>query len=387
MEQATTLQAESVMRKIDKQWVCLSGEWYLSKDLPDIKKKLPPGIYELCIGLKGPFLKIVQEEFVMPEKMYGLETKTVDKVLKTFGHSSVMNLGVLFKGLKGTGKTITAKVICKKLNIPVILITNPSEGVNEFINAIEQDIVLLFDEFEKVYQLYGNAYDDGDNNDNNNTPRPSIHQLLTLMDGIFTSKSKRLFLMTTNETYLPSALEARPSRIRYIQEFTDLTYEAMLEILETELEKPFRMFTENIIKAMAKYENITVDLVKCVAQEVNIYKTFTEDMLVGFNIKQPSGNTAKLYKVTYHKTTGALLKEEKLPGEIRSTDQISDNQWLPSITTRTGKQVTNGYISNVKTNAETGDISFDVTENATNKIVSFIARPDVFVHHNLKHVL
>ena len=373
----------TVVEATEKQWVLFSGEWYLSGDLPQIEKKLPLGVYELNIGLKGPFLRLVQDKFILPKQLYGLETDMVDKVLTTFKHQSVTNLGVLFKGLKGTGKTITAKVICEKLRLPVILITNARAVSNEFLNSINQDIVLFFDEFEKVYHLYGD-----EDFDANSSDKPSIHHLLTLMDGIFTNPYKRLFLMTTNKVYLPSPMEARPSRIRYIKDFVDLEYEAIIEILTHELEKPYHIFIDNIVKTLSKYENITVDLIKCIAQEVNIYKRFDEELLINFNVKEPENVPGKLYKLTLD-ANGTITKEEYV-ADVKNVSHITEGAYLFGCIQNRHPNAVNGYVSDdIETEETDGGLRLRFSVNSTQDgdTIDYLVKSDPYIHRSFRHIL
>ena len=61
------------------------------------------------------FLEDFADEFRFDFKVYGLESKLVNHIMKTF-ESTSSNLGILFNGTKGTGKTLTAKVIANKTN-------------------------------------------------------------------------------------------------------------------------------------------------------------------------------------------------------------------------------------------------------------------------------
>ena len=169
-------------------------------------KSLPAGVYVLNKSMFGFYLDRIEEEFEFGHKLYGLETALIDPVIKTW-NSTNKNLGVLLNGLKGTGKTVTAKVICNKLSLPVILINeNPDGGgIPDYLNEIEQEVIVMMDEYEKVF---------GEDS-----------ELLTVMDGVLTSTSRKLFMLTTNNTYINENLLQRPSRIRYQKTFKDLSPE------------------------------------------------------------------------------------------------------------------------------------------------------------------
>ena len=96
------------------------------------------------------FLEDFADQFHFDFKIYGMESKLVEHIMRTF-ENTASNLGILFNGVKGTGKTITAKIIANKTNLPVILINAPYPGLADFISKINCPCVLFFDEFEKNF--------------------------------------------------------------------------------------------------------------------------------------------------------------------------------------------------------------------------------------------
>lgn len=265
--------------KNNKKWVAQEGEFQLG-EIPNVYEKLPEGIYELQHNPKtGFYLKKIADDFTLPEKIYGVEDDLIYRMITTF-KSVNKNFGALFQGLKGTGKTIVAKQVCNQLKIPVILVNSAFNDMGTFINSIQQDIVMFFDEFEKVYEFY--SYRDEDEAEDPGSKK-NVSNLLTLMDGVFTSEYKRLFLLTTNKSSLPDAMLSRPSRIRYIKEFTDLTYESIMEILNDSVDN--KDLIPGLVKILMKLDIITIDIVKSVAEEANIYNTDDPGFFSIFNIK------------------------------------------------------------------------------------------------------
>jgi hypothetical protein len=265
----------------DKQWVC-TGTEYAFAELPVITPELPKGVYELGFdSFKKCFvLERIAGKFELPKKVYDLETSLITRALTTFKNHD-KNFGILFKGIKGTGKTIIAKIICNTLDIPVILVTKPWNDMGTFINSIQQDIVMFFDEFEKTYNLFDYSQPRADDDD---AAQDNISNLLTLMDGVFTSKYKRLFLLTTNKEYLPDAMIARPSRIRYVKNFTDLTLEAIHEILHDVVKN--KKLIPDLLLYLQGLEILTVDIVKSVAEEANLYNSADPSLFEIFNVKK-----------------------------------------------------------------------------------------------------
>ena len=269
---------------MSKQWINSNGKYYFN-DIPIVTNELPKGIYEINFDAfsKQFFLDYISENFELPEKLYGIEKGLVERIITTYNRLD-KNFGVLLKGLKGTGKTIIAKEVSNKLELPVILINKSFSDMGQFINSIPQDVILFFDEFEKTYEL--NYYDEDEENSDG---KKGINHLLTLMDGVFTSKNKRLFLLTTNKVYLPDAMISRPSRIRYIKEFGDLEYESIVEILEDSVDD--KKLIPSLVDILKDLEYITVDIVKSIAEEANIYGIVTKEFFEIFNVSREVNKT------------------------------------------------------------------------------------------------
>jgi broad-specificity NMP kinase len=170
-------------------------------------------------------------------------------------------------GLKGTGKTVTSKIIANKLNQPVIIVDTKLNGVNSFLNSITQNITIFIDEYEKVF---------GDST-----------IMLTIMDGAMNSDFRRVFLLTTNELYVEKNLIQRPGRIRYLKKFEDLRPEVIEEIVDDLLEYP--EYKSECISFISNLEVITVDIVKSILGEVNIHNEGPSAFESVFNVKRLKG--------------------------------------------------------------------------------------------------
>jgi hypothetical protein len=242
---------------------------------PEKLEKLPIGVYKIEQDPKTGQIYIEHqfEEFTFPHKIYDMDAEFVNRVKLTY-NSTTGNLGVLLNGLRGTGKSITAKLISNQLQLPVIII-NKNFGdefiinLKDFIAEMPCDILVLFDEFEKIFPDEGWG----------KTPA-----LLTLMDGVDNSIFRRLFLMTTNEINLNQNYLERPSRIRYIKTYTDLTLDAIYELIDDLLVKT--EYRADCIEFISKLNIITIDIVKAVISEVNIHNESPFKFKDIFNIKE-----------------------------------------------------------------------------------------------------
>jgi hypothetical protein len=249
---------------MQKAWSRSGNNLYI-REVSQNQPKLEPGIYKLAITpLEEIYLQLTYEKFQFPYKIYGVERKFIDRVVKTYNNTSG-NLGILMNGIKGTGKTVTAQLLCNELNLPIIVVSTPFLGIPSFLNDIQQDIIIFFDEYEKMY----NEHD---------------HSVLTVMDGVLNNQYRKVFLLTTNKLYINENLLQRPGRIRYFKTFVDLSLDIIMEIVDDQLKHP--KFREESIRFISELETITIDIVKAVIQEVNIHEESPYAFKEVFNVKQ-----------------------------------------------------------------------------------------------------
>ena len=214
---------------------------------------LPKGIYEVKVSMTGFYLSKIAESFTFDYKLYGLNQEFIDYVLKTY-ENTTGNLGVLLDGIKGTGKTVVAKELCNRLQLPVILVQSMGVDTNSKLikylsTSIDFDCIFFFDEYEKEFK--------------------SSSDVLSFMDGTYNSIYRKVFLLTTNELNVDPNLLGRPSRIRYKKSFSNLSEEVTREILNDILED--KTAIEKVIELTHSMNIITIDLIKAIATEINIH--------------------------------------------------------------------------------------------------------------------
>ena len=154
----------------------------------DVKtyKNLPIGSYEVNFNkMTGFFLSSRSDLIVNEEKIYGNHEEKVNKVIRSFEISN-RNFGIILSGQKGIGKSLFARVLAQKAieaNLPVITVNYYNPGIADFLASIEQEVVVIFDEFEKTFGKSENM-----------DPQ---EEMLTLFDGL--DSGKKLFVITCND--------------------------------------------------------------------------------------------------------------------------------------------------------------------------------------------
>lgn len=254
------------------------------------------------------FLEEFADEFHFDFKIYGMESKLIDHVLCTY-ENTTSNLGMLFNGIKGTGKTVTAKIIANRTNLPVILVNAPFPGLAEFIAKIACPCVLFFDEFEKNFDT--NRKDDVD--------------LLSIMDGVFNSPYRRVFILTTNKLYVNENLLGRPSRIRYRKSFGNLSPEVIQEYLDDNLKN--KEYAPKILEFIDTLSISTIDILKAIVDEVNIHNTPISSFKSFLNVEQAKYSYSVEYKRLYDDDEDMKVEDfKKLYDKVSTKAKNSDDE-------------------------------------------------------------
>lgn len=174
-----------------------------------LEYELEPGkVYDLLIKtVWGERVTkfVLNGEMNLPPTVY--QTKKdkmfIDRVLKNFNSSDKNTAGVLLTGDKGTGKSVTAKILAEKAQLPIIVINPDMEEkyLEEFFKEFDQPVCVLFDEVDKNFDT---------------------RKMLTFLDGMHKT-AKKLVIMTANdEDNLSSYIKNRCSRIRYYRHYSML---------------------------------------------------------------------------------------------------------------------------------------------------------------------
>lgn len=215
-----------------------------------IEEETPVGI---LVGLEK-----IGEKFKFDFKIYDLGIDDfLKRILDTwnsgFFRKTNKNLGIIYNGVKGTGKTIAAKILCNEVNIPTIIINHRFKGILEFIQSIDFECIVLIDEAEKVFQ----------NND-----EEASSDLLRMIDGVY-SNSRKIFILTTNELRINDNLISRPSRIRYVKEFDGVTDLAITQLIKDKLVD--KSLEDKVREDISNLLFNSIDIIENIISEYNIH--------------------------------------------------------------------------------------------------------------------
>lgn len=269
-------------------------------DSLDIRKILEVGNYVVKFdkGNDKFFLETV-DSFKEVSRVYGTSKSTAERILNTFKQRTV-NTGVMLSGEKGSGKTLLSKLLsiyAAKDGIPTILVNEAFTGdeFNKFIQDIDQPCVIIFDEFEKVYD------------------KQDQEKALTLLDGVF--PSKKLIVITCNDKWrVNEHMQNRPGRLFYMLEFKGLEIDFIREYCTDNLNN--KTYIEQICQMSYLFDSFNFDMLKAIVEEMNRYDESPMQVLQFINAKPEYGNGGSI-----------VYKIELYAPELIDSDDLDETEW------------------------------------------------------------
>lgn len=269
------------------------------KEALDLHEKLPVGNYVIKRNeMSGELYLEAIDQFEIKGKIYGDTTKRAERILNSF-NDRPSTTGVMLNGEKGSGKTLLAKMLSVKgyeQGIPTIVINAPwcGDQFNGFIQSIEQSVIIVFDEFEKVYDEH------------------EQEQMLTLLDGVY--PTKKLFVLTCNDKWrVNQHMRNRPGRIFYNLEYKGLDADFIREYCEDNLKD--KEHVERIVGIAGTFDQFNFDMLKALVEEMNRYNETPQEAMQMLNTKPEYGNEQR-YKIK-------LL----INGEEMAETNFEDKEW------------------------------------------------------------
>lgn len=271
-------------------------------------EQLPAQTYMVCFSKHSGFYMETHADLDVSEKVYGVHMDKVNKVLRSFG-SFERNLGVILSGAKGIGKSLFARTLCKeavKKGIPVLIVDRFTPGISGYLESIEQEVVVLFDEFDKTFAGIKTGENEAD-------PQAG---LLSLFDGV--SGGKKLFVVTCNELRnLNEYLVNRPGRFHYHFRFDYPSPTEIREYLQDKLLGGQEKEIEKVV-SFANRVNLNYDCLRSIAFELNAGERF-DRAISDLNIINID---AQKYNVVLYFTTGEkrIAKDQSL--DLFGADEV-----------------------------------------------------------------
>jgi len=265
-----------------------------SESAIDLHKILPAWTFTVGQNpMTGAFYLQRVKDYVFKNKIYGDTLRNTQRILSTFDLRANAT-GVMLTGEQGSGKTLLAtmlSIVGREEGIPTIVINEPwhGEGFNAFIQSIEQKAIVIFDEFEKVYD------------------KETQEKMLTLFDGVY--PSKKLFIITCNDKYrVNDHMKNRPGRFFYRLEFKGLESEFIEEYCQDNLEN--KDYIDSICRIALLFGEFTFDMLKAMVEEMNRYGESPQEVMKVLNAK-PEYSESVPYDIVLA-VNGKRIPESKL---------------------------------------------------------------------------
>ena len=230
-------------------------------------------------------LQRIGDAFEFNFKIYELGCEEMLQTIRKTWESEVFvrgekNLGVIFNGLKGTGKTLSAKLLCNALDLPVVIVQYPYEGLVNFLQSLCFECIVFIDEAEKTFKK-------GEDDD----------VLLRLIDGVY-NQTRKLYILTTNQLTLNDNLLGRPGRIRYRFEFGNLQPKAVKDYLDDNLLPKYTDQRKSILEQVDLLEISTIDILKALVDEVNIHGCLPENQCLNIPTAKHAFEILEFYYIS-----------------------------------------------------------------------------------------
>lgn len=218
---------------------------------------LPPATYKVEFDPMSGFSLVKIDNFeTVEEKIYGNHEEKIAKVLISYERFN-RSMGVILSGDKGMGKSLFVQLLAKQAvdkGMPVVMVTKAYKGIADFIERIDQECLVIFDEFEKMFTI------NGENGESQNA-------LLGLFDG--TSQKKRLYAITVNKLHQVSEfMVSRTGRFHYHLRFDYPTPDEIQIYLQDKLEEEYYHEIKHVISFASRIK-LNYDSLRAIAFELN----------------------------------------------------------------------------------------------------------------------
>ena len=147
--------------KNNQQWINEAGTFFPVSGDTRLLESPGDGVF-VVVQISTPMmkrigLKRIGDKFEFDFKLYELGSEPIIRLVKKTWQSDTFiegnkNLGIIFNGIKGTGKTISAKLLCNAIGLPVVIVQNNCDGLLPFLQSLNFECVVFIDEAEKTFK-------------------------------------------------------------------------------------------------------------------------------------------------------------------------------------------------------------------------------------------
>lgn len=268
-----------------------------------ILEALPLGTYSVMYDDMRGYGLHKESDMELPSRLYGNVLPFADRVLNTFKEKK-SHMGVLLEGEKGSGKSLQAKAIIKAAHASgfstfKVEDSHSGQNFNSFIGKFSTPFVLLFDEFEKVYD------------------RNEQTELLSLFDG--TVNSPFLAVLTVNELYnVDRNIVNRPSRAYYRVSYGKLEESVVRQFCRENLRTDLKDREDAILEIHYVSGGFNFDMLQCLVEEMNRYGEDPRDLLKILNIDVSSEDRGEWRLTQVKPTKGKDIDLSEVGGDTYS---------------------------------------------------------------------
>ena len=215
----------------------------------------------------APYFYMIGDYKTSHGKIYGDAESFAKHVWESYDIEKDKNVGALFSGNKGLGKSLTIRLIVEHYikTKPIIIVDQYTNLLPNVLGDLK-DCVVVLDEFEKMFKK--------NDDEGGMTPQES---LLSVLDGT-KSLSHNLYLLSVNDTFaLDENLISRPGRIRYHFRYENISESAIKEYCKDNLIKSRWNDIENVVDVLRGSRVQSLDIVQSIVKEMNAFTTMSVD--------------------------------------------------------------------------------------------------------------
>ena len=288
--------------------ISTGNDYVIYDDSLKVYDVLPPQSYKVVFSKqRGFFLEKYLEPDHKEAKIYGDHNAKVDKVLRAFQRSP-RSLGVILSGAKGIGKTLFAKLLglsAIRQNMPLLVIDRYIPGIAAYLESIEQECMVFFDEFDKTF----GGVKQGDGMADPQT------EMLALFDGI--APGKKLFVVTCNQTRnLSNYLINRPGRFHYHFRFEYPSNQEIETYLKDKIDEKYWDQIPDVLKFAVRIP-LNYDCLRAIAFELSDGVAFKEAIKIMNIVNLETTH----YRVTTVFNNGQTITQNRITLDMFSNEE------------------------------------------------------------------